>query len=142
MRNIATLLLIVPLSLPTLAQKGPCTEELIKKESAKGAPPAKTSDFYLFAAMAGKPVVGEAEFHQSLDPAMATRKNIKNESKIDRIVIAPSGDMAYEYGTDRISYDDSDSGKHEEGTLGFLWVWRADGGSCKLAASMVQPVRE
>ena len=85
--------------------------------------------------------MGEAERKKATDPYMSTRKNYKNVHKVDRVVADPSGEMAYEYGTGSISFDDANTGKHVEATLGFLSVWRADGGSCKVAASMVQPIR-
>ena len=124
------------------AQNGPCKEQFIRDQSAQSGPAAKTDDYYLFNPMLEKPVIGTEErdkANKALDPVMAKRKNQKNEpAKVERIVTAPSGDMAYEYGTFDFTYDDSDTGKHVERQVAFLWVWRADGGSCKLAAAMLQ----
>jgi len=124
------------------AQKGPCTEESIKANANKIPP--QMDDIYLFNPVLEKPVVGQAEIKKAfaanaVNPEFtANHKNFKGEpAKIDRIVIAPSGEMAYVYGTDRISFDKQD-GTHVDSPRAFLSVWRADGGACKLAASMIQ----
>jgi hypothetical protein len=89
-----------------------------------------------------KPVVGSEaadKAHEIAQPLMAKRKNMKTEPfRIERVVVASSGDMAYEYGTGHVSYDDSETGKHVDRTVAFLSVWRADSGSCKVAATMLQ----
>ncbi len=138
----ALALTIVLYSSLAFAQNGPCTEQFIRDESGKPGPLLKTDDYYLFNPMLEKPVVGTEErnkANKSLEPLMAKRKNVKNgPPTVERIVVAPSGDMAYEYGTFHFSYDDSDTGEHVEPQVAFLWIWRSDGGSCKLAAAMLQ----
>jgi ketosteroid isomerase-like protein len=123
------------------AQKAPCTEEFIRANSSR---PPLTEDFYLFNPIMEKPAIGKEERDKanaairSNAQLMANRKNFKGDpSKVDRVVVDPSGDMAYEYGTTRISFDQQD-GKHVDAIHAFLRVWRVDGGSCKLAASMIQ----
>lgn len=124
------------------AQKGPCTEEFIRTESAKPVPPPRTDDYYLFNPVLEKPVIGTEERNKAnnaLAPLMVKRKNMKSEPpKVDRVVVTPSGDMAYDYGTIDSSYDDSDTGNHVDATVAYLGIWRADGGLCKLAAMMLQ----
>jgi hypothetical protein len=142
--QVACMLLLA--TVVAFAQKGPCTEELIRAELTKlradsTSAPQKTEDYYLFNPLLEKPVVGAEERNQAnkaLEPLKAKRKNTKGEYKVDRIVAAPSGDMAYDYGTTHFSYDDSDTGKHVDVTVASLHVWRADGASCKMAASMLQ----
>jgi len=140
MRRIASVLPLIALfAFSTFAQKGPCTEELVTAESAKSELPT-TKDYYLFSGSLEKPVIGEEEISKAMEPVMAKRKNVKHDpNKPDRIVAAPSGDMAYEYGTTHVSFDDSDNGKHRDFTAAYLRVWIADDGSCKVAATMYQP---
>lgn len=146
MRNVVSLLVLIAgfLNCSGFAQKGPCTEESIRAEANSGRIPPTTEDFYLFNPVMEKPAVGVEERNRANasiaanTQLMANRKNFKGgPRKVDRIVIAPSGDMAYAYGTSQISFDQED-GKHVDATHAFLWVWKADGVSCKLAASMVQ----
>ena len=140
--SLALLTLTIVLALPAIAQKGPCTEEFIKSQLSQESPWPKTDDYYLFNPLLDTPVVGTEErekVNKSHEPLMAKRKNMHTTPfKTERVVVAPSGDMAYEYGTGQISYDDGDTGKHIETTLARLSVWKADGGSCRAAATMLQ----
>src|SRR5215470_4554993 len=52
---------------------------------------------------------------------------------------APSGEIAHEYGTGHVSYNEHQSGKHIAFTAAYLRVWRAEGSVCKLAAEMFEP---
>jgi ketosteroid isomerase-like protein len=58
--------------------------------------------------------------------------------KADRIVVAPSGDMAYEYGTAHMSFDSKKEG-HVDFTAAYLRVWKTVDGKCKIAAEMFEP---
>ena len=139
--GLLTLTVIVFLAFPAVAQKGRCTEEFIRSQLGQQSPWPKTDDYYLFNPLLDKPVVGEEERQKANDahePLMAKRKNLKTTFKTERVVVASSGDMAYEYGTQQVSYEDSDSGKHVDTALARLTVWKADGESCKAAAAMLQ----
>ena len=57
-----------------------------------------------------------------------------------RIVPTPSGDMAYEYGTMRMGYDEG--GKHTDFEAVMLTVYKATGGVCQMAAMTMQPLEE
>jgi hypothetical protein len=73
-------------------------------------------------------------------PIAAQRKNEKQASeKPDKIVASPSGDMAYEYGTTRVQFDEKQSGQHQNFTAAYLRVWKSDGGACKIGAMMFEP---
>jgi Domain of unknown function (DUF4440) len=88
-----------------------------------------------------KPVVGKAAYNDAFKEVDATRQNHKqSDDHVDRLVVAPSGDMAYEYGTSHISFDREK--KHVEFTAAYLRVWKASGKECKIAAMMAQPEGE
>src|SRR2546427_5699489 len=73
--------------------------------------------------------------------ASPDRTNIKNSWVGEhRIVSAPSGDMAYEYGTVHVSYDDT-AGHHEFEAV-MLHVYKANGGVCQMAAMTMHPLGE
>ncbi len=134
-----TVLLIVALVLPATAQSGPCTEQSVKTESAKQSP-SLANDVYIFSGALEKPVVGKAAADKAFAPVAASRKNENKPAPVpDRIVAAASGEMAYEYGTAKASYDERDTGKHVEFTAAYLRVWKAGDGSCKLAAEIFEP---
>lgn len=77
---------------------GPCTEQFVEAGARVLA-----DDMYFFSAALERPVVGTAAINNAGGRISADREN-KNygQLKPDRIVVAPSGDMAYEYGTENI----------------------------------------
>lgn len=136
-RLLSTLVLTFVATLSALPQSGPGTELAIR--TAASAPTTqKTDDFYFFSGAIEKPVVGKTEHDKSSLSVKAERKNEKYTQTPDRIVVAPSGDMAYEYGTSRGAFDEVKSGKHQDFTAAYLRVWKAADGSCKVAAAMFE----
>jgi ketosteroid isomerase-like protein len=131
--------LAVLLVLPAAAQVGPCTGQSVKNESAKQNLNF-ADDVYIFSGALDKPVVGKAAADKAFAPVAAERKNENKAVPVpDRIVAAASGEMAYEYGTSKASYDERDTGKHVAFTAAYLRVWRSIDGSCKLAAEIFEP---
>jgi ketosteroid isomerase-like protein len=132
--------LIVLLALPAVAQNGPCTEQFIKATENGDYKNFATDDVYFFSGALDKPVVGVSAREKAGVPIAASRKNENQGShKPDRIVVSPSGDMAYEYGTSHMSFDSKKEGKHVDFTAAYLSVWKAVDGKCKLAAQMAEP---
>ncbi len=128
------------LPLPALAQK--CTEEFIRTNIDNSGPEYAADDAYFFSGALEKPVVGlnTEEWKKTGDKLNQERKNEKRDPlKLDRIVVAPAGDMAYAYGTRHMSFDKVSTGKHVDFSAAFLTVWKVVNGSCKLAASMFEP---
>lgn len=122
------------------AQSGPCTEQFVKDTITKNPRDSVADDAYFFSGAIDKPVVGKAAMHKAGEPVAAQRANEKYPPlKPDRIVAAASGEMAYEYGTGDVSFDERSSGKHVAFTAAYLRVWRAIDGSCKEAAVMFEP---
>ena len=123
------------------AQNGPCTVAGVKAAKAaagKGALP-HTAGLYFFSGALDKPVIGAQAAGRTSATIRASRKNESLVDSTGRIVADPSAGMAYEYGTSHISYDDLKTGKHEDFTAAYLFVWKADGGVCKVAAEMAEP---
>lgn len=123
------------------AQNGPCTEQSVKAASVKADPNSVADDAYFFSGALNKPVVGKSARSNALKPVNAERKNYKASEKIDRVVTAPSGDMAYEYGSSHIIYDEVKNGKHNDFNAAYLRVWKAADGLCKQAAVMYEEVK-
>jgi ketosteroid isomerase-like protein len=123
------------------AQNGPCTEAGVKAARAaagKGRLP-HTNDFYFFSGALDKPVIGDQTARQTSATIRASRKNESVSDHTERIVADESGGMAYEYGTSHVSFDNVKTGGHEDFTAAYLFVWKADGGTCKVAAEMAEP---
>ena len=121
------------------SQSGPCTESAVKSLIDKHGENAVSDDAYYFTGALDQPVVGKAAHDNAVKTVEESRQNMKTTPlRPDRIVVAPSGDMAYEYGTEQVSFDERASGKHREFTTAYLRVWRAVDGQCKIAALMAQ----
>jgi ketosteroid isomerase-like protein len=123
------------------AQTGPCTEAGVKAAKAaagRGALP-HTADLYFFTGALDRPVIGAEAVRQTSAAIRASRKNESQVERTERIVAEASGGMAYEYGTSHLSYDDVKTGEHEDFTAAYLFVWKAEGGACKVAAEMAEP---
>jgi Domain of unknown function (DUF4440) len=69
--------------------------------------------------------------------AMPGRKNVVQKTDVQEIVVAKSGDMAYENSTFTLAYDD-DSG-HKERTGAILRVWRQIGSEWKIVSMYQRP---
>ncbi len=73
--------------------------------------------------------------------SFSDRTNIKNSWVGEhRIVAAPSGEMAYEYGTIHVSYDDKEG--HHQFEAVMLHVYKAKDGVCQMAAMTMHPLGE
>ena len=118
----------------TQAQTGPCTESAI----TRGNPPA-ADDVFSYMPPYGKPVIGKPAIKTANAKSFADRTNITRSWVGDhRIVSTPSGDMAYEYGTVHMGYDEG--GKHNEFEAVMLTVYKAKDGVCQTAALTMQPI--
>jgi ketosteroid isomerase-like protein len=124
-----------------VAQGGPCTEQSVKAMSAKADPNSVTDDAYFFSGALNKPVVGKQAFRNAFKLVDAERKNFKASEKSDRVVVAAAGDMAYEYGTSHIIYDEVKNGKHNDFYAAYLRVWTSVDGACKQAAVIYEEVK-
>ena len=133
------IVLVVLFAVPVVAQKGPCSEQSIKKANVAHDDSLLAKDMYFFSGALKQPVVGTAAADKSFAPIAASRQNEKQDPmKPDRIVVASSGDMAYEYGTAHMSFDSKKEG-HVDFTAAYLRVWKTVDGKCKIAAEMFEP---
>lgn len=141
MRRNFLLVIFLLAPIATMAQSTVCSEQKIRDAAAKQT--AKYSDDSFFWSGAfDKPLIGKAAQDAGRKTA-ETEEPRKNESTADRpgrVVVAKSGDMAYEYGTGDLSYDDQKTGKHVTFQTAYLRVWKSADGDCKVAAFMIKPI--
>jgi hypothetical protein len=127
-------LFILLCAAPTRAQTGPCTENAVKQGDLPAA-----DDVFSYMPPYGKPVVGKPAIQAANKKSFSARTNITRAWVGDhRIVSTPSGDMAYEYGTVHMGYDEG--GKHNEFEAVMLTVYKAKDGVCQTAALTMQPI--
>src|SRR2546422_7575907 len=105
--SLVPLFILLPAVQPQ-AQTRTCTESAIKQGHLPVA-----DDAFSYMPPYGKPVVGKPAMEDANKKSFSDRTNVKSSWVGEhRIVAAPSGDMAYEYGTRHVSYDDKE-GHHE-----------------------------
>jgi hypothetical protein len=125
----------------TMAQAPVCSEQKIRDAAQK--PSAKYSDDSFWGSGAyDKPMIGKAE-QEAGARKLENEEPRKNEASADhpqRIVVAKYGDMAYEYGSGNMSYEDQKTGKHVMFQTAYLRVWKSVDGECKVAAFMIRPI--
>ena len=90
----------------------------------------------------------EFDLSPVLQPERLNTKSFSDRTNIKRswvgehrIVAAPSGDMAYEYGTVQMAYDSKSEG-HREFKAVLLSVYKAKDGTCQQVAMTMQPLEE
>jgi ketosteroid isomerase-like protein len=140
MRLLSALAFVVVCVSQVMAQNGACSEASIKTALSKHDDPSvMADDTYFFSGALDRPVVGKAALSNASKP-LAERRKSENyrPDQPERIVVSPSGDMAYEYGTERIAFDEKATGKHVDFTAAYLRVWKAEGGKCLVAAQMFE----
>jgi hypothetical protein len=62
----------------------------------------------------------------------------KNKTEVIRIVVADSGDLAYEYSKSTLEFD-LKSGEHHSSMTGLLRVWQKQDGNWRIAAFFARP---
>jgi hypothetical protein len=140
MRHAALVVFLASLSssIPMIAQNGKCTDSMIREAAAKDST-SKTSDSFFFSGALDKPVIGESEREAARKKVSAERTNSRHPMTPQRIVVSSSGEMAYEYGTSQVSFEDKKTGKHEDFLAAYLRVWKVEEGQCKEAAMISEP---
>ena len=130
-------------STPTAAQNTSADETAIRELIAaldKGTPVAQTADFVLFTGGMKRPFVrGQGE--PELKPGVAERKGGSTATKVRRIKVAKSGDMAYEF-SDVDATIIEGSGKSGSFQASMLRVWKKVDGKWHVAARFQAPHSE
>ena len=67
------------------------------------------------------------------------RTNNHQSRKIERLVIASSGDVAYEYGTFNLNFDTVPDNKHIDHDGGYLRTWRKENGQWVADIAFMRP---
>jgi hypothetical protein len=133
---VCLLLLALTGTDPVLAQTRGCTESVIRN----GHPPT-ADDAYTYMPAYGKPLIGKPAIQEGNVKNFGDRTNItRSWTKDHRISATSDGDMAYEYGTMRMGYDEG--GKRTEFEAVILTVFKARNGVCQMVALTMQPLEE
>ncbi|MBB1284803.1 nuclear transport factor 2 family protein [Flavisolibacter sp. BT320] len=147
MRKLFFLLLMQILGLLVMAQNTSdeqAIRSLIDKERAGDATVIKRTDNSVFASgRFVRPIIGKPDEEQVKEDAdaVANRKNQKITSKTNRLEVAKSGDLAYEFGEYKLEFDTL-SNEHVviDGT--YVRTWKKIDGQWMVDLHYVRPNRK
>ena len=141
MSKIFLLLLTLAAPMAATAQAPACSEQTIR-DAVQHHTYKPSDDEFFWSGHYEKPLIGKEEHEKAAkkSDAEAPRKKQVFTEHPQRIVVSRSGDMAYEYGSNQLSFDDPKTGKHFSADGAYLRVWKSADGACKVAATMVRPI--
>ena len=136
MRAIIAVLVICVLSAPLFAQtpsaEQQIRDQIIKFDNSPDTPAMYEKDAVVWHGSSAKPQQMDVPADPADRLAPPGRKNQIQKTSVQRIVVAKSEDMAYEYSTHHLSFDD-DRG-HQERIGALLRIWRRNGTEWRIAA--------
>jgi ketosteroid isomerase-like protein len=109
----------------------------IEKRDGRGADSVYRKESIFWSGAYSKPQVTGRAVNPTELLAAPGRKNVLGKTQVEKIVVATSGDMAYEYSTFTLAFDD-DTGHHDrKGAV--LCVWQRVDGQWLTAAEFRRP---
>ncbi len=115
-------------------------EAAIRAVIASGKTPY-TDDSVFWTGLYKRPVMGKEEPQSFPDSSSEKRKNQVNTTKVVRLEIAASGDMAWEFSYIHTEYDsDGAPASHKSFDAGLLRVWKKEKGEWRAAAMFARPM--
>ncbi len=115
-------------------------EAAIRAVIASGKTPY-TDDSVFWSGAYRHPAVGKEVAELFPESKNVKRKNQVNTTKVERLEIAASGDMAWEFSYVHTVYDtDETPASHKSFDAGMLRVWKKVNGEWKAAAVFARPV--
>ena len=112
---------------------------LIARQNETGTQVPAVRGFVFWSGAYKAPVMGDERPVEIAQPRAPTnRVSNKQHVNVNRLEVAASGDMAWEYSTGQMSYELKDGTKGAI-TNSLLRVWRKDAGQWKVAAHFSRP---
>lgn len=143
------LTVVVCLLLPALTFAQGHTVDLKAEEAAiraiisSGQRAKASDDAVLWSGASPRPSVGSHRTPYYPEALIEKRKNTKSSVDIQRVEVAASGDLAYEFSYGHLEYDlDINPARHVSFERATLAVWKKDHGEWKVAASFTRPLDE
>jgi ketosteroid isomerase-like protein len=100
-----------------------------------------TEDGIFWSGAYKRPTVGSHKAERFPEDSKEKRKNEKGTVKVERLEVAASGDMAWEFSYGTLEFDlDETPSRHVSFETGILRVWKKMGGEWKVAATFARPL--
>ena len=136
---ICTLLSL--LGVPCLRAAGSKTEEAAIRAAIANEHTKNTDDEILWTGAFERPFVRPDKGVETPGADLSKRSNQKITADVQRVEVAASGDLAYEFSYGTVEYDSPSSPpRHVTFRTGLLRVWKKDDGDWKVAAFFMHPL--
>ena len=100
-----------------------------------------TDDRIFWSGAYKRPIVGATKGESFSDAALGQRRNQINHTAVQRIEVAASGDMAYEFSNGKLEFDlEGPSKEHVAFETASIRVWKKVAGEWKVAVMFVRPL--
>lgn len=133
------LLTTVLFTTATFAQSDEQTiRDMIKQENESQIRPKFTDEVIVAPVGTPRPFVGKQAWIAGVQEMNKMRPNTKLNRVPERIVVAASNDLAYEYGNQTMSWDKPEGGRFE-GQGAYIRIWRKVNNAWLLEAFMARP---
>jgi ketosteroid isomerase-like protein len=117
------------------------TEEAAIRALITSGQAKATDDAIVWAATFKRPTVRPGKGEELPGQEMSKRSNMKTTKDVQRIEVAASGDLAYEFSYETVDYDlAGPPSQHVAFKAGLLRVWKKVNGEWKMAAAFARPV--
>jgi ketosteroid isomerase-like protein len=116
-------------------------EETMIRSLIAGGKTSYTNDRVFWSGAYRNPVVGTQTSAATHPGEMEQRKNQRNSTRVQRIEVAASADMAWEFSFATVEYDmEAPKPEHVKFETGLLRVWKKEAGQWKVAAAFIRPL--
>ncbi len=115
----------------------PRNEEQILQHIIKSKHYEDADDIWFMTNAYPHPIVGKDQLYSRIDNL--PRTNVERQDHPERIVVSPSGDMAYDYGHADQRWTDTGTGKKHHVRAAYLRVWKKVNGEWQVAAETARP---
>ena len=118
--------------------------QLVDRQNA-GERPSTTAQAIFWSGAYERPQIGrisEAEGKKIAAEFAQHRANQKQNVKTDRLVVAKSGDVAYEYGIFNLQFDQLPNRKHMDFDGAYMRTWRKESGQWLVDMTFMRPFDE
>lgn len=112
--------------------------DIIKQENETQTRPKVTDNVVSAPIGTPRPFVGKADWAAGVQELSKTRPNTKLVRTPERIVVAASNDLAYEYGNQTMAWDKPEGGRFE-GKGAYVRVWRKVNNEWLVEVTMARP---
>jgi ketosteroid isomerase-like protein len=137
----AVFIFLLLLGVPSLQAADAKTEEAAIRAAIASEQAKPTDDEIFWSGAYKRPIVASEKGQEFPGHEISKRSNEKHTTDVQRIEVAASGDLAYEFSYGTLDYDlAGPPSQHVAFRTGLLRVWKKVNGEWRIAALFVRPL--